>query len=89
MAQCKLLTSHALALVCVARDQGSRLRDIADCLGITERATQRIVSDLCEAGYVSKRRVGARNVYEVHPDVPLQQPLIDDRQVGEILAPLV
>jgi DNA-binding MarR family transcriptional regulator len=89
MAHCKLLTSHALALICVARDEGSRLRDIADCLDITERATQRIVSDLCEAGYVSKRRVGSRNVYEVHQDIPLQQPLVDDHRVGEILAPLV
>lgn len=89
MPECKLLTSHALALLCVARDPHSRLRDIAACLDITERATHRIVSELCEAGYLSKHRQGSRNFYEVYPNVPLQQPLVAGHNVGEILSPLL
>ena len=46
------LTNHAQALLCIARDPGVRLREIASTLGITERAAFGIVTDLVEAGYV-------------------------------------
>jgi DNA-binding IclR family transcriptional regulator len=86
---CKLFTSHALALVCIARDNNTRLRDIADCLRITERATQRIVSELCAAGYLTKHQLGSRNFYEIHPDAELRQPLVEGHDVGQALAPLL
>jgi DNA-binding IclR family transcriptional regulator len=66
-----------------------RLRDIADCIGITERATSRIVSDLCEEGFLRKTRSGRRNSYELDPSRPLGHSLTDGHQVGEILAPLM
>jgi DNA-binding Lrp family transcriptional regulator len=84
-----LLSNHSLALVCVARQPGIRVREIADCVGVTERAAHRILSELCEAGYLSKHRVGARNFYEVHPDKRLRQPLISDHSLGDLLAPLL
>ncbi len=65
------------------------LRQIGDCVGITERAAHRIVSDLVETGYLEKRRVGTRNAYEVKPDVPMRHPLIADHWIGELLAVLV
>jgi hypothetical protein len=46
------LTSHASALLCVARDPGVRLGDIAFSLGITERSTHGFVADLTAAGYL-------------------------------------
>ena len=52
------LTNHALALVCIQRDPDIRLRDIAECLGVTERAAHRIVCELCAAGYVTRTREG-------------------------------
>jgi len=73
-------------LLCVTRDPESRLRDIADCIGITERATQTIVSDLVDAGYLSRQRVGNRNRYQVRPDVPMRHDLLADHWVGELLA---
>lgn len=57
--------------MCVAHDPNMRLRDIAAALEVTERAAQRLMSDLVAGGYVTRRRVGRRNVYEVHADAPL------------------
>jgi len=79
------LTNHAHVLLCVSRDPAARLRDVADVVGITERAAQRIVAELEEAGYLTRTRDGRRNRYEVHPDVPLRHPLERDHAVGEIL----
>ncbi len=83
------LTNHAYVLVCVARDPDMRLRDIGGCVGITERAAHRIVCELEEAGYLTRHREGARNVYEVHPDLPLRRELDHDVSVGDILAVLL
>lgn len=79
------LTNHAHTLLCIAEDADIRLRDIAVRVGITERAAQRIVAELEEAGYLSHERVGRRNHYEVHPELPLRHPLEDHLQVGELL----
>jgi DNA-binding MarR family transcriptional regulator len=59
------LTNHAQVLLCLAEAHDIRLRDVAERVGITERATQRILADLVEAGYVKTNRVGRRNHYTV------------------------
>lgn len=79
------LTNHAHVLICVARDPGARLRDVAEAVGITERAAQRIVADLVEAGYLERQREGRRNRYELKPELPLRHPLENEHAVGEIL----
>lgn len=79
------LTNHALVLLCVAADPEVRVRDLADQVGITERAAQRILSELVDAGYVEKERVGRRNVYQLHPERPLRHRLQRQRTVGELL----
>ena len=89
MGDWSFLTSHAHVLLCVAREPGMRLRDVAQCVGITERATHRLVCDLEEAGYLTRHRVGRRNYYEVHPDAPLRHPLERGHDVGEVLAALL
>jgi hypothetical protein len=65
MQQFGFLTNHGLALLCIAADPGIRMKEIAAQVDITERATQRIVSDLIEAGYLDRKRVGRRNLYSV------------------------
>jgi DNA-binding IclR family transcriptional regulator len=82
----RLLSNHGLALVCVAEQPGVRLREVADCVGVTERAAHRIVSDLCEAGFITRHRSGRRNYYEIQPDAPLGHPLLSGHNVGELLA---
>ena len=64
------LTNHAHVLICVHEDHSIRTRDMAVRVGITERAIQRIISDLCEAGYLTRIREGRRNRYEVHAEKP-------------------
>lgn len=60
------LTNHAQVLLCIADTPDIRLRDMAERVGITERATQRILADLIEAGYVKSKRIGRRNRYTVN-----------------------
>ena len=78
-------TNHARVLLCISRDPGVRLRDIADNVGITERSAYAIVLDLAEAGYVVKEKDGRRNRYRILADRPLPEPGSRDRTVGEIL----
>ncbi len=59
------LSNHGHVLVALARDPGARMRDVADAVGITERAVQQIVRDLSEQGYLHKEKVGRRNRYAV------------------------
>jgi Mn-dependent DtxR family transcriptional regulator len=79
------LTNHAHVLICIAEDTSARERDIAGRVGITERAVQRIVTELCDAGYVSKSRQGRRNVYAVHLDRPLRHPVESHCTAAELL----
>jgi DNA-binding MarR family transcriptional regulator len=83
------LTNHAHVLVCVARDPGVRLRDIAAAVGITERAAHRIVSELVDEGYVVRERRGRRNRYQVKTKLPLPHPLANEHEVGDLLGVLV
>jgi DNA-binding IclR family transcriptional regulator len=59
------LTNHAQVLLCLAEMPDIRLRDVAERVGITERATQRILAELVESGYVTSERIGRRNRYTV------------------------
>jgi hypothetical protein len=83
------LTNHARALLCIAHDPGVRLREIATVLGITERAAFGIVTDLVEAGYVTKDKAGRRNRYHVQLDKPLPEGFLRKRTVGQLLSLLV
>jgi hypothetical protein len=73
-------------LLCIARDPGIRLRDIAARLGITERSAYGIVLDLAEAGYIVKQKDGRRNRYQIQAHLPLPEPSSQERTVGEVLA---
>jgi predicted transcriptional regulator len=79
------VTNHTQVLLAIARDSDARLRDIAATVGITERAAQRIVGDLIEAGYVTRQRVGRRNHYGVNPELKMRHPSQVDQDVGGLL----
>ena len=80
------LTNHARVLLCISRDPGIRLRDIASSVGITERSSYAIVQDLAAAGYIIKDKDGRRNRYRIEADLPLPEPSSRERTVGEVLA---
>lgn len=79
------LSNHGHVLVCIATDPGIRGRDIAERVGITERAAQSIVADLVHEGYVTRTKVGRRNHYEINPDRPLRHPVERSHSIGELL----
>ena len=81
----RFLSNHAQVLLRVHRDPDARFRDIAQTVGITERAAQRIVADLIESGYLESQRVGRRNHYRVNSDVAMRHPAQDGHAVGELL----
>ena len=79
------ITHHGRALVCIAVDPGSRLRDIAASLGVTEPTAFGIVHDLADAGYVIKGRDGRRNSYQILPDLPVPDAIPHQRTIGQLL----
>ena len=81
----RFLSNHTQVLLCIQRDPNVRYRDIAEIVGITERAAQRIVADLIESGYVESERVGRRNHYRVNADTAMRHPAQDGHDVGELL----
>ena len=79
------MTNHAHVLECIAADPTTRLRDIAASVGITERTAAQIVNELEQAGYLTKTRVGRRNEYEIHGELPLRHPQHRHHTVGELI----
>jgi predicted transcriptional regulator len=79
------LTNHGLTLLCIAHDPGIRMRDIATDVQITERAAQRIVAELVEAGYLDRTRVGRRNRYEIRAGLPVALPAQRDIDLNSLL----
>jgi DNA-binding IclR family transcriptional regulator len=79
------LTSHAQVLICLAGNPDIRLRELGDAVGITERAAHRIVTELANAGYVSRTRIGRRNRYTIQYHLPLPDPLARGQKVGDLL----
>ncbi|MEM0968173.1 MAG: winged helix-turn-helix domain-containing protein [Verrucomicrobiota bacterium] len=79
------LTNHTHILVCLAREPSTTVRKLALLVGITERSVQRILSDLEEAGVVSRVKEGRCNRYEVHGDFQLRHPLEDDHSLKDLL----
>lgn len=78
-------TNHSHVLFCLARDSDLRLREVAEQVGITERAVQRIVTELEDSGYITRQRNGRRNFYLVHQQRPLRHKIESHRSVKDLL----
>jgi DNA-binding IclR family transcriptional regulator len=85
MPEWTFLSNHAQVLLCIAHDPGVRLRDIGDQVGITERAAHRIVSELDDAGYLTRERDGRRNRYTISRELPLPDRVARNRRIGDLL----
>jgi DNA-binding Lrp family transcriptional regulator len=79
-------TNHSHVLFYLAFHPDLPMRDVAQAVGITERAVQRIVADLAESGVLERERVGRQNVYKVRRDYPLRHHLEAHRNIGDLLA---
>lgn len=83
--QWNFFTNHAHVLICLANGSGSTLREVAERVGITERATSRIVDDLVREGAVKRTRRGRCNHYEIQFDLPLRHPLEEHCSVRQLV----
>lgn len=81
----KFVTNHALVLCQIAQQPRITVREIALAIGITEKATHRIISELETDGYVTKIREGRRLRYLVNPDLRLRGEILQDKAVGDLL----
>jgi predicted ArsR family transcriptional regulator len=79
------VTNHTQVLLCIAGDPHVRLRDVATRVGITERATQRILADLVEAGYVERVKEGRRNVYAIDRERMMRHSAQFGHEIGDLL----
>lgn len=79
------LSNHAHVLIGISRNPSVRMRDLASDIGISERAVQKIVSDLEAEKLLERHREGRRNVYELHLDQPLRHPTEAHHSVRELV----
>ncbi len=79
------ITNHGLVLSYISHHPRHTAREIANSIGVTERTTHKIISDLELEGYIQRRKVGRRNVYRVDPDLPLRHHTKQDILVSELL----
>jgi DNA-binding transcriptional ArsR family regulator len=79
------LTNHFCVLLTVAQEPNIRISEIAHAVGITERATHRILTELAEEGYLTVRKDGRRNYYKVKPNRPLRRAAYRDFPIKKIL----
>jgi Sugar-specific transcriptional regulator TrmB len=79
------ITNHAQVLLAVAENADLLVREIAAAAGITERYAYRMLRDLQNAGYVERGRVGRCNVYRIHPELAIGDPLVEEQSLRELL----
>ena len=78
-------SNYAHVLVCLAENPDARLRDVAERVGITERTALRLVTQLEQAGILSRVKEGRRNSYIIEPNERLRHPIEAHCTVGELL----
>jgi DNA-binding IclR family transcriptional regulator len=82
MSEWTFITRHGLVLASIAKNPEKTAREIGDDVGVTERTAHKLINDLEQDGYITKRKVGTRNTYNIHPAVPLKT---GGAAVGELL----
>jgi hypothetical protein len=86
MSDWTFFSNYGHVLVCLARKGDVRLRDVALEVGITERAVQKIVRDLQDAGFLTVSKQGRCNRYRINKRKALRHSLESHCTVGKLLA---
>jgi biotin operon repressor len=82
------LTNHGLVLSVLAKYPRITGRELAATVGITERATRKIISDLETEGYITKKKEGRGIRYRINPDLPMRHETYEDTAIGDFLKAL-
>ena len=80
------VSNHAQVLLWLAREPELRVTELAQRVGISERAAYGILADLTEAGYLTRMREGRRARYRIDEDAPLRARIVETRRLAELLA---
>lgn len=88
MANWALITNHAAVLLHIAQYPRTTAREIAAAVGITERATRKIIADLDQTQYISKKKEGRRILYTIHPEASMRRDTMKEIAVGRFLEAL-
>lgn len=80
------LSNHSHVLICLARDSGLRLRELAALVGMTDRGVSKVINELESAGYLERERVGRRNRYRVCSNLPMRHPVERGHRIDDLLA---
>lgn len=83
--QWTFFSNHGHMLLALAEDPTARLRDLADRVGITERAVHRLLAEMEEAGVITRRREGRRNTYKIKRSARLRHPIESHCCVGDVI----
>ena len=78
-------SNHSHVLICLYGRGDLTMREVAERVGITERAVQKIVAELEAAGILSRNRIGRKNSYTVNALAQLRHSIESHRTVGELL----
>ena len=81
----RFLSNHTQVLLRLHRNPDARVRDLADSIGISDRAAQGIVADLIETGYITREKIGRRNRYSVNHNIAMRHPAQRGHDIGELL----
>ncbi len=79
------ISNHGAVLAAICQQGEITAREIAEQVGITERAVRRIIRDLEAEGYITKQRVGRTNRYQVNGNKPLRRYGQSQIVVGDLL----
>jgi DNA-binding MarR family transcriptional regulator len=85
MSDWTLFSNYGHVLIFLAQNPKARLRDVADSIGITERAVQKIVHDLQAADFITIRKQGRRNNYKINRRKHLRHRVVSGATVGQLL----
>ena len=89
MGKWRLLTNHALVLIHVREYPRSTLREIANAVGITERATLSLLRSMEEEGIISRQKEGRRNRYWVNIEAVLDSQALEPYSIEEIIGAML
>jgi hypothetical protein len=82
------LSNHGRVLAFISKHPDNTSLNIAYEASLSVGGVQRIITDLEEAGYLERIKVGRRNSYIVHPELPMRHRLESHHSVGDLLAAL-
>jgi DNA-binding MarR family transcriptional regulator len=83
-----LISHHGLVLTYIAKNPQSTARQIASAIKVTEWTVHKIIANLEKEGYIERKRLGRKNIYQIDPYLQMRHESIRDVRVGDLLRAL-